>query len=85
MPKNFLREKDKIKHTIVCFIVTIAIYLIWHLSRNWCLGITMGLGFGKEGLDVIGGRHFDWNDITANLLGCLFAIGVITILMLFGI
>ena len=82
---------DKVKHTVVCLFITIAVGFTvigickWYYDAEppkivcGAVGACLALiaGVCKEAIDYISNRKFDFSDLLADLVGAAIGIGLI--------
>lgn len=83
--------KDKILHSLACFVATLASYGFMRMFFSFAPSVTsswflpVGLGIGKEyGDSKATGNKWDWEDIVADLIGTLLAVFVILLVQWFS-
>ena len=81
-------DKDKWMHFILCFIITQVSFAICHacgLGTAWAIPtflLGIGAGIAKEVHDSKHGGIFDRFDFTADFIGALLAIIIISLMLI---
>jgi len=77
------KQSDKVLHFLTFFILTFLFYWVLETNRRRVLQFTflvctLALGFGSEVAQELipNGRHFDYYDILANVLGSLSSMAI---------